>query len=374
MRLSTVLFACGAAEVQRVGLARRELDFEEMRKAVAGQNQELHAKMGGSTDVVISDYQNAQYYGDLTVGTPGQKETVIYDTGSSNLWVPNKSPVLAFKKVYNHEKSSTYKANGTEFKIMYGSGPVSGMFSQDTMTIGSVEVPEYTFAEVNDTSGLGLAYRAGKFDGICGMAWDAISVGGVKTPFHALVDSQKLDVPVFAFYLGNNAPGELVIGGVDSKHYTGDFSFVPLSSETYWAVGLDGVKLDGSAIGSTKTAIVDSGTSLLAGPSADVKAIASKLGAKSVLGKEYIVDCDTFKSSMTFSLGGQEYTLDSKDLVLQASGNQCILGLTGIDVPAPAGPLWILGDVFMRKYYVQFDWGQKRIGVATAASGMSVVV
>jgi len=202
MRLSTVLFACGAAEVQRVGLARRELDFEEMRKAVAGQNQELHAKMGGSTDVVISDYQNAQYYGDLTVGTPGQKETVIYDTGSSNLWVPNKSPVLAFKKVYNHEKSSTYKANGTEFKIMYGSGPVSGMFSQDTMTIGSVEVPEYTFAEVNDTSGLGLAYRAGKFDGICGMAWDAISVGGVKTPFHALVDSQKLDVPVFAFYLG----------------------------------------------------------------------------------------------------------------------------------------------------------------------------
>jgi len=86
------------------------------------------------------------------------------------------------------------------------------------------------------------------------------------------------------------------------------------------------------------------------------------------------VDCDTFKSSMTFSLGGQEYTLDSKDLVLQASGNQCILGLTGIDVPAPAGPLWILGDVFMRKYYVQFDWGQKRIGVATAASGMSVVV
>ena len=65
--------------------------------------------------------------------------------------------------------------------------------------------------------------------------------------------SGQLPEPVFAFYLGNQHPGELVFGGVDPKHYTGSFSFVPLSSESYWdpwrpetllETGLEGIKAD----------------------------------------------------------------------------------------------------------------------------------
>jgi len=359
---------------QRVRLQKPVLGFREVLSALNGQAAELGSKYGGSAgNVVIKDYQNAQYYGELTVGTPGQTERVVYDTGSSNLWVPNKSPFLAFKNVYSHDKSSTYVANGTVFKIQYGSGPVSGVFSADTVNIGGFDVADFTFAEVDDTSGLGIGYRFGKFDGICGLGWDSISVDGVKTPFHALMDTGLLPEPVFAFYLGNNADGELVLGGVDSAHYSGDFVYVPLKSQSYWEVALDGMKLDGASVSSCPTAIVDSGTSLLAGPTADVKAIASTLGATSILGKEYIVDCSK-TYTMTYTLGGHDFDLDAEDLIISNADGKCILGLMGIDIPAPAGPLWILGDVFMRKYYVKFDWGASRIGVASASKLSSVVV
>lgn len=106
----------------------------------------------------------------------------------------------------------------------------------------------------------------------------------------------------------------------------------------------------------------------------EIAAIASKLGAKSVMGREYVVDCSAKLPDLTFTLGGKDFALQQADLILQASGSQCILGLTGLDVPPPRGPLWILGDVFMRKYYVQFDWGQKRLGFATAATSSTVVV
>merc|ERR1712050_539256 len=189
---------------------------------------------------------------------------VIFDTGSSNLWVPNKSPFLAFKNIYDHSKSSTYVKNGTVFKIQYGSGAVSGVFSEDTINMGGYSVEKFTFAEVDKTGGMGIGYRLGKFDGICGLGWESISVGHVKTPIQALVDSKQLPEPVFAFYLGNNQPGELVFGGVDPKHYKGDFTYVPLSSETYWEVVLGGVKVGGASVpSSTSRAIVDSGTSLL---------------------------------------------------------------------------------------------------------------
>merc|ERR1712093_868185 len=225
---------------------------------------------------------------------------------------------------------------------MYGSGPVSGVWSNDKVTLGNLEVPKQPFAEVENAKGLGLAYGVGKFDGILGLGWNSISVDGVPTVF-----------------------GTLVLGGTDASHYTGDFSYVPLAGEDYWRVALDGIKIKGASQTTCKTAIVDSGTSLLAGPKDDVAKIAKLMGAKSLMGKEWTVDCSADLPDITFTLGGKDYTFAKKDYTI-SSGSTCLFAMMGIDVPAPRGPLWILGDVFMRKYYTVFDWGNKRLGFATA--------
>jgi hypothetical protein len=374
--LASLLAAPISAEIVSVKLNKVQRNFTETVDAIHSSKISLQSKLGGTGDVVIQDFQNAMYYGEIEVGTPGQKINVVWDTGSSNLWVPNTRPWAAttWHNIYDHKKSSTYAANGTEFKIMYGSGPVAGFYSSDTVSFSGFKLDDYTFAEINDYSGLGIAYRVGKFDGILGLGFDSISVGHVPTVMSELLASKQLDEPVFGFYLGNNAVGELEFGGVDSKHYTGDFTYVPLKSATYWEVELDGIKLGSDSMSTTKKAIVDSGTSLLAGPTAEVNAIAAKLGATSVAGKAWGVDCSKELPDFTFTVGGKDWVLKKEDLILQQSGSTCVLGLQGIDIPAPNGPLWIMGDVFMRKYYCKFDWAQKRVGFAVAAAAIDTVI
>merc|ERR1711972_575730 len=162
----------------------------------------------------------------------------------------------------------------------------------------------------------------------------------------------------------------LLFGGIDKSHYTGDLVDVPLTSETYWEVSLDAMSFGGKpVISSAQKAIIDSGTSLLAGPKDMVAALAQQVGAKSLMGKEYTVDCSQKSSlpDLKVTLGGKEFTLTSTDYVLQVS-SQCLFAFIGIDVPPPRGPLWIMGDVFMRKYYCVFDYGNKRMRIAPAAA------
>jgi len=348
------------------------------------------AEAGGSGTVEIKNFENAQYFGDIGIGTPAQPFTVIFDTGSSNLWVPasncSKTSCL-LKHKFNAGKSSTYHPNGSSFYIRYGSGPVSGFVSEDKVSFGvaagdssaaAFEVKQ-TFAEITDPSGLGGAFAIGKFDGILGLAFQTISVDDITPVFVNMVNQGLVAESLFAFFLSSEidppvpaiAKGELIFGATDPKHYTGELSYVPLSSETYWEVQADSLTV-GSFTSTSKRAVLDSGTSLLAGPKDEVAAIAKALGAKPLVNGEYTIDCNATKTAPDFvaTLGGKTYNIKAKDYIISDEGVICIFGMVGIDIPAPAGPLWILGDIFIRQYYTVFDYGNKRLGFAPMATGI----
>ena len=326
-----------------------------------------------SENTIIKDYGNAQYFGVMEIGTPPQSFQVIFDTGSSNLWVPKVGcthcglPFISHKSKYDDSKSSTYEADGKKFEIMYGSGSVEGFFSKDAVTIGEdIVLDAVEFAEVSDAGGLGMAYSIGKFDGILGMGFTSISVGGVPTIFEEAIKQNKVDQPIFAFYMGDNADGELTFGGYDSSKFEGDLEYVKLESATYWEIVLDSVSAGSYTMDGKITGIVDSGTSLITGPRAEITELAQAVGESANIVGEYTIDCAKVPDlpDVVFTIGGTEYSIPGDKTIIKAQ-NICLFAFMALDIPAP-GPQWILGDVFMREYYTVFNYHDQTIGFAKA--------
>jgi saccharopepsin len=190
------------------------------------------------------------------------------DTGSSNLWVPSKdctSIACYLHQKYDHDASSAYKKNGSEFAIQYGSGAVEGYVSQDTVQLGDLKVKNQLFAEVTNEPGLAFAF--GKFDGILGLGYDSIAVNKIPSFLTNIIEQDLVDEPVFSFYLADTAgESEAIFGGIDKTKYTGKMTTIPVRRKAYWEVTLDSLTFGGETAEMDMGAILDTGTSLLALP------------------------------------------------------------------------------------------------------------
>ncbi|XP_033122107.1 lysosomal aspartic protease-like [Anneissia japonica] len=279
---------------------------------------------------------------------------------------------IALHNKYNSSKSSTYKPNGTSIEIVYGTGSMKGFLSTDSVAIGSIVAKNQTFAEA--TQEPGMTFVAAKFDGILGMGYSEIAVDGVQTVFDTFVEQKVVDKPIFSFYLDRNTSdstgGELILGGSDPKYYKGSFSYEKVTRKGYWQFNMDSVVIKGGSkfCPNGCEVIADTGTSLIAGPTKDIVAINKELGAKVIEGS-YAFECDKVASLpyVGFILGGKAFFLSGEDYVLkvsQGSETICLSGFQALDIPPPAGPLWILGDVFLGKFYTEFDKGADRVGFA----------
>lgn len=324
-------------------------------------------------NVPLNVYQEAQYYGPISIGTPAQNFQVVFDTGSSNLWVPSsKCTTVTCKEHtrYDSSKSSTYQANGTTFEIEYGSGSISGFVSQDTATLGGLVALHQDFGEVTDEKG--VSFFASKFDGIMGLAFASISVDKMTPVWYNLVEQGQVSTQQFAFWmskqLNSSYGGELTLGGYNNARFTGDITWVPLSRQTYWEIIMDKMTVGSTSVcsGNCK-AIVDSGTSLITGPTESIKTLNKQLGCTTINGECIWVKCPNLANLpiVTVTLNGKQFPMKGKDYVLEING-ECISGFMGLDIPAPTGPLYILGDVFISTYYSIFDFANLQIGLATS--------
>nr|CAI5822381.1 unnamed protein product [Callosobruchus analis] len=154
----------------------------DVRQVVLNGNK--FRNLGEPVPEILSNYLDvSSILCPISIGTPPQSFKVIFDTGSSNLWVPSKR--CHFTNI------ACYCFNG--YTLLYTDG------SKKQEGFGGLTVKDQTFAEAMNEPG--MAFVAAKFDGILGMGYSTIAVDGVPPVFYNMVSQGLVSQPVFSFYL-----------------------------------------------------------------------------------------------------------------------------------------------------------------------------
>ncbi|TMW54967.1 hypothetical protein Poli38472_014738 [Pythium oligandrum] len=324
--------------------------------------------------VPLKNYGNVQYIGKVAFGNPPQHFTMVFDTGSSDTWVPSADcNECGPHNLFEHTASTTFLDSQEKFIDAYGSGSVTGTVAVDTIRLGEYKVDSVKFGVVREETEKLQAFIA---DGIFGMAFEGLAQISRPTVFTALAAENPEIDNMFAFYLtpeAYRAGSELHIGGFDlsvvgpnaSFHYTPVVKLPEFDTYMYWTIQLNHFSTDKQSTDNICDpfcyAIVDTGTSLISVPDGQyaqvIQTITAGLNCQDV-------NCDGVSVSdfpvLRFGMVPDNvFQLQPRDYVQCFGWGQC-----RVQLQSTGDEWWILGDVFIKTYYTLFDADNMRVGFA----------
>eukprot|EP00928_Gymnodinium_smaydae_P006222 TRINITY_DN1217_c0_g1_i1.p1 TRINITY_DN1217_c0_g1~~TRINITY_DN1217_c0_g1_i1.p1 ORF type:complete len:825 (-),score=209.87 TRINITY_DN1217_c0_g1_i1:285-2759(-) len=248
------------------------------------------------------------YWGQMSMGTPPQPFKVIFDTGSGNLILPAaecKVPGCAPHKKYDAKASSssslvTNEKGESSSEITFGTGQVSGDFYKDKLCIGDSLCFDANFIAADKMTT--EPFQEIPFDGIMGLGFKDLSMGD---GFNIVDDlSTRANVPggssQFSFYVTDGDDSEVTFGGYRPERLASEIVWAPVKVESWWQVAIDDITFNNQpknlCDGKCQVA-VDTGTSMLAGPTELVDKLNNMVNAKD--------DCSNFNElpNLGFQIG-----------------------------------------------------------------------
>eukprot|EP00928_Gymnodinium_smaydae_P073737 TRINITY_DN56881_c0_g1_i1.p1 TRINITY_DN56881_c0_g1~~TRINITY_DN56881_c0_g1_i1.p1 ORF type:complete len:469 (+),score=107.27 TRINITY_DN56881_c0_g1_i1:79-1407(+) len=386
---------------------------------VSMKKQYVPVKKNGATIAY-----KTSYFGEISVGTPAQTFTVVFDTGSGHLILPSDrcaSATCAKHRRYRRSASSTAQDvmhDGTPISadavtrdqvgITFGTGRVVGEFAEDIACIGddvrSCTQLRIVLAKDMSEEPFGLF----DFDGVLGLGLEALTLNKSFSFFGTLSQQNPEMLPMFSVYLARNdrdrAGSFITFGGYEEQRAASAVAWSPvvMTNFGYWQVQIKRVRIGDYVLpycaeGDCR-AILDTGTSLLGVPKLAVQDMHSQLTR--VLPEDLAARSDTdcrqvpgpvmhfdLEDGITVSLNPEDYSRPAPQILKAKDGSgagaaaaagqvqapppeqkrACRSVLLPIDLKPPVGPkAFIWGEPLLRRYYTMYDWGAKRVGFALA--------
>merc|ERR1719150_2818219 len=175
-----------------------------------------------------------------------------------------------------------------------------------------------------------------------------------------IVDDLESRASQFSFYVTDGDDSEVTFGGYRPELLPSDIVWAPVNVQSWWQVAIDDITFNNqpkSLCDGQCQVAVDTGTSMLAGPSDLVDKLTSMVNAKE--------DCSNFNElpNLGFQLGDTVLNLKPDDY-MDRSGSSCSFSLMALDVPPPKGPVFIFGDPFLRRFVTIYDRSKPAVGFA----------
>ncbi|KAF9513772.1 hypothetical protein BS47DRAFT_1295821 [Hydnum rufescens UP504] len=349
-------------------------------------------QQGYTTESLTNLNSDYSYYGSMSIGTPSRSFYVILDTGSADLWVASSSctsncPNIA--DVFDPSMSTTFENSSLSLDIVYGSGEVKGIVGQDTVTMAGFTTTNQAFGVINELTS-DVISSGGPVSGLMGLAWTPLAQTKGTPWWQSLAEQNVWAQPLFAFYLtrylhsthssGVTEPGGYMdIGFTNNAYYDDPIDYVDLTVSSYWMIPLRSIIIQGKTFNIEAQAAIDTGTSLIAGPTAFMSLLyatipGAALGTGS-LQNYYTYPCSTV-IEVSLSFGSQTYPISPGDFSrpVDLSGVTCAGAFFGLDLGNSTSLEWIIGDAFLKNVYTVFRASPPSVGFApiTNPSGPSL--
>ena len=328
------------------------------------------------------------YWINITVGTPGQPQSLQLDTGSRSLWVPAAGSALCASTAvpcdllgsFTSSASSTFSDTGTAVTVGFvDGGSVTGNYFYDTVHISNQAVDSQV--AILGTSGSGLS------EGILGIGFPA----SYPTLTHNLAAQGVIASNSYSLWLDSldATSGTILFGGLNTARFIAPLTKIPVvpdSSGAYNAANvqltrlatiLSGVRTVRTSSTYSETVLLDTGTTLTVLQNSLASTLVSFFGASyypsGATSGNAIIPCASasLPRSMNFHFAdrtkGPTINVKISELVLQTLGSldgveMCQFGIYG--AAASEGLPTILGDTFLRSAYVVYDLDNNQIGLA----------
>jgi len=315
------------------------------------------------------------YLATVQMGTPPQNYLILMDSGSADLWVASEDcKDCGQHQTLGTQSSSTFTDSGSPFSVTYGTGSVSGDIVTDDITVAGLTLKAHTFGvatqETDDFSADTVP-----FDGLMGLAQSTLSQQQTATPVEALAAQGLIADAITSYKISRSADnlndGEITFGALDSTKFdAATLVTTPnVNQQGFWEAAMDDVTVDGQSVGlDGRTAILDTGTTLIVAPQADAEAVHNLITGSTSDGQGgFTVPC-TFNQSVALTFGGSAFAIDPRDIAAQPVNandptGDCVSGISGGSF-GTSDTEWLVGDVFLKNAYYSTDVGKNQISLA----------